>query len=188
MSASLLTPPAAEPWTVAEAKAFLRVETDDDDALIGSLIAAARSQIEAQARCALLTQTWRIVRDAWPGDGRIPLRLTPLRSIAAARVLDEHGVAATLDVDRFVITGAGAIATPVWSLPQPGRVAGGIEIDVVAGYGANPGDVPHALRHAVRLLVSHWYDHRGLSAIGGAVAMLPGSVNAMIASFRGVSL
>ena len=70
MSAILLTPPAAEPWTVAEAKAFLRVEHDDDDAIIASLIAAARGQIEALTRRALMTQTLALragsMAGGWP--------------------------------------------------------------------------------------------------------------------------
>ena len=50
MSAILLTAPAAEPWSVADAKAFLRVEHDDDDAIIAALIAAARNHVEALTR------------------------------------------------------------------------------------------------------------------------------------------
>ena len=34
MSAFLLTPPATEPLTLAEAKQFLRIEHNDDDAVI----------------------------------------------------------------------------------------------------------------------------------------------------------
>ena len=44
MSAILLIPPSAEPWSVADAKAFLRVEHGDDDAIITALIAAARAR------------------------------------------------------------------------------------------------------------------------------------------------
>jgi uncharacterized phiE125 gp8 family phage protein len=47
MSAILLVPPSAEPWSVAEAKDFLRIEHDDDDAVIAALIAAARGHVEA---------------------------------------------------------------------------------------------------------------------------------------------
>ena len=38
-------------------------------------LAAARAQIEALTRCALITQSWRIVLDAWPDDGRVRLRI-----------------------------------------------------------------------------------------------------------------
>src|SRR5829696_8666709 len=86
MSAILLTRPAVEPVTLADAKAYLRVEHSDDDAVISALIAGARSHIEAQTRRALITQTWRFVRDAWPRDGRIAVVPSPLRQIIAARV------------------------------------------------------------------------------------------------------
>ena len=69
MSAILLNAPASEPVSLAEAKLFLRVEHDDDDDLIAALIAAARVQVEAQTRRALITQTWRLVRDVWPAGG-----------------------------------------------------------------------------------------------------------------------
>ena len=47
---------------------------------------------------------------------------------------------------------------------------------------------PKPLIHAIRLLVAHWYDNRGLVSIGQSVAMMPPSVNAMIASHRVLSL
>jgi uncharacterized phiE125 gp8 family phage protein len=189
MSAILLAGPSAEPCTLAETKAFLRVAHDDDDAVIAALIAAARSQIEAMTRRALLLQSWRIVRDGWPRDGRIALRVGPLRALTAARVFDAGGTPQPVDIEGFVVDpSADAIAAPAWSLPQPGRTTAGIELDVELGFGAQPSEIPELLRHAVRTLVAHWYDNRGLAAIGSSVAMLPGSVAAMIASFRAVSL
>ena len=173
---------------MAEAKAFLRVGTSDDDAVIGSLIAAARGQVEALARCVLISQTWRVTLDAWPIKGRIPMRLGPLKDVVAARVFSETGVAITVDAECFIIDAFGRIHTPLWSLPVPGRAAGGIELDVLAGFGPAASNVPDVLRHAVRTLVAHWYDNRGLAAIGGSVALLPGSVNAMIAGYRALSL
>ncbi len=189
MSAILLTPPAVEPWTVAEAKSFLRVEHDDDDAIIASLISAARCHVEALTRRALITQTWRVVLDHWPDDGRIKLRMGPLRSVTAARVYDFANVASSIDIERFVVDAAAdIIASPCWSLPIPGRCTAGIELDVELGFGGAATDVPDVLRHAIRTLVAHWYENRGLAAIGATVAMLPGSVNAMIASYRVLSL
>ena len=189
MSAILLTAPAAEPWTVAEAKSFLRVENDDDDAIIGALISAARNQVEALTRRGLMTQTWRLVLDRWPPDGRVAPRLAPLRSVIAARVYDAANNAGSIDVEQFFVdTAANVIAAPGWSLPPPGRGTAGIELDLEIGFGDNAADVPEVLRHAIRTLVAHWYENRGLAAIGQTVAMLPGSVSAMIASYRVLSL
>ncbi|WP_296742562.1 head-tail connector protein, partial [Mesorhizobium sp.] len=97
--------------------------------------------------------------------------------------------AGSIDVERFVVdTTANVIAAPGWSLPPPGRGTAGIELDVEIGFGDNAADVPEVLRHAIRTLVAHWYENRGLAAIGQTVAMLPGSVSAMIASYRVLSL
>jgi uncharacterized phiE125 gp8 family phage protein len=113
MAATLLVPPATEPWTVADAKSFLRVETDDDDVLIAALITSARGQVEALTRRGLITQTWRLVLDGWPRDGRIAPRLAPLRAVTAARIYDAAGNAVAIDVERFVVDVAAAtIAAP----------------------------------------------------------------------------
>lgn len=189
MSAFLLTAPAAEPLSVADAKIFLRVEHGDDDALIASLVAAARNHVEALTRCALMVQTWRLVLDRWPDSGRIKPRIGPLRTLLAARIYNESGAAGSIDIDRFVIDkSTGVIAAPGWSLSPPGRAVAGIELDVELGFGVAPSDVPPTLLQAIRMLVAHWYENRGLIAIGQSVAMMPASVNAMIASHRVLSL
>src|SRR4051812_19788403 len=189
MPAILLIPPTAEPWSVAEAKAFLRVEHDDDDAVIAALIAAARGHVEALSRRALLVQRWRCVLDAWPATGRLDPRIGPLRAVIAARVFDAAGNAHAIDTGSFVVdAAANVIASPCWALPLPGRESAGIELDIELGYGMNAGDVPGPLRHAIRLLVAHWYENRGLAAIGGNVAMLPAGLGSLVAPFRMLSL
>jgi len=189
MSAYLLTPPVAEPLSVADAKSFLRVEHSDDDAIIASLISAARNHVEALTRSGLITQTWRLVLDRWPDGGRIRPRIGPLRALTAARVFNAAGEASAIDTEIFVIDKAAwAIASPSWSLPVPGRSVAGIELDLQVGFGAAGSDVPPVLLQAIRTLVAHWYENRGLIAIGQSVAMMPASVNAMISSYRVLSL
>jgi uncharacterized phiE125 gp8 family phage protein len=189
MPAILLIPPSAEPWSVADAKTFLRVEHADDDVLIAALIAAARGHVEALSRRALLVQRWRFVLDAWPKSGRLDLRMGPLRSVIAARVFDAANNAHSIDAGTFVVdAAANIIASPCWALPLPGRATAGIELDVELGYGALATDVPDALRHAIRMLVAHWYENRGLAAVGANVAVLPAGVDALVAPYRVLSL
>ncbi|MFA6266571.1 MAG: head-tail connector protein [Pseudolabrys sp.] len=188
MSSLLLTAPAVEPLSLAEAKAFLRVDHDADDDVIGALIASARIHVEAQTRRALVSQSWRLSLDAWPADGRLAVRPAPLQALTAARVYDESGNASSLDLQSFVVDVAGsALAFAPWALAQPGRLAAGIELDVTLGYGAAASDVPEALRQAVRLLLGHWYENRGLATLG-AVTVLPVTVAALIAPYRMLSL
>jgi uncharacterized phiE125 gp8 family phage protein len=188
MSALLLTAPAVEPLSLAEAKAFLRVETSDDDDVIGALIASARGHVEAQTRRALITQSWRLAIDAWPDDGRLAVLPAPLQALTAARVYDFSNVAQALDTAGFVLDkGASVLLFTPWSLPAPGRAAAGIELDLTVGYGAAAADVPEPLRQAIRLLIAHWYENRGLVA-AGTTTVLPSTVAALIAPYRMLSL
>ena len=183
----LLTGPAAEPLTLAEAKAYLRVEHTDDDALISALLAGARIHVETDTRRALITQTWRLVRDAWPPDGRLFVTPAPLRQVVAARVYDCAGATHAIDPSAFALDKAASmLGFAPWSLPQPGRAVGGIELDIETGYGA-AADVPEPLRQAIRLLLAHWYENRAVAAVGQPTA-LPANVPALLAPFRGLSL
>jgi uncharacterized phiE125 gp8 family phage protein len=191
MSSILLTPPAAEPLSLAEAKAWLRVDHDDDDALIAALVASARIHIEKETRRALIAQTWRIVRDAWPAGGRIEAYPAPLRQVLAARVYDSAGAAQAIDAEVFAIDGAaapGVIAFAPYALPRPGRAIAGIEIDVEAGYGATASDVPEPFKQAIRQLVAHWYENRGAGPPDENALRMPASVAALVAPYRVLTL
>lgn len=71
MALHLTTAPAIEPVTVEEVRYFLRIDSDpgEDDALIGSLITAARQEAEKITRRQLITATWEMRLDEFPcGD------------------------------------------------------------------------------------------------------------------------
>jgi uncharacterized phiE125 gp8 family phage protein len=188
MPSILLTAPAVEPVSLDETKAYLRVEHHDDDELIAALIAGARIYVEAQTRRALITQSWRLSFDAWPPDGRVLVEPAPLKSLEAARVYDLDGTARAIDTESFALDPASsALLFVPWALMQPGRADAGIELDVTAGYGDALTDVPEALRQAIRALVAHWYDNRGVAA-GSASALLPATVGALLAPYRVLSL
>lgn len=188
MTPILLTGPAIEPISVEETKIFLRVEHDDDDQLIAALIAGARSHIEAQTQTALITQNWRMVLDAWPQHGRITVRPGPLQTVNAARVFDCNGDPATINSQTIVTDlGASRLAFVPWAVPAPGRIAAGIEIDVTVGFGDEADDVPESLIQAIRMVVAHWYENRGLMG-GNQNASPPASVAALIAPYRMFSI
>jgi len=184
MPAMLLAGPAAEPVTLAEAKMYLRVDHDAEDALISSLITAARATVEALTRRVLIDQGWRIVRDAWPASGLIAAPVNPLREITAAHVVDGAGEEVALALDAFAVDTArlpGAIRVARGALPPPGRSLAGIAIDVVVGHGPSADHVPSPLIEAVRVVLAHFYEHRDVPGPGAA---FPARLDALVAPFR----
>jgi uncharacterized phiE125 gp8 family phage protein len=190
MSSILLTPPATEPVSLAEAKGYLRVEHADDDDLIAALIASARAHVEAQTRRALITQVWRHSLDMWPIGDRVLVLPAPLQELVAARVYDEEGNAQAIDLETLVvdtISVPGVVWFRPWSVPGPGRKHGGIELDAVAGYGDAAVDVPPSLKLAIRMLVAHWYENRGVIASGSGAPLLATAAT-LLAPYRVLSL
>jgi uncharacterized phiE125 gp8 family phage protein len=188
MPSILLIPPVLEPLTLTEAKAHLRVEHNDDSDVITGLVKGARSHIEIATRRALITQRWRLVRDYWPADGRLGVAPAPLKQLVAARVYHSDGSAQALDLAAFIVDKGGGVLTFTRGITAPGRSAAGIEIDFDAGYGDAAADVPEPLRHAIRLLLAHWYENRGILGAGDEAAARPATVSALIAPYRMLAL
>jgi uncharacterized phiE125 gp8 family phage protein len=61
-----MVPPSLEPVTLAEAKAFLRIEDSTEDQVVTDLITAARQYVENRTGRALITQTWQLTDDGFP--------------------------------------------------------------------------------------------------------------------------
>ena len=82
MTLILTGPPAAEPVTLADAKAWLRLDGDHEDELRpASLVASAREQVERLTGLALIDQTWRLSLDAWPAVASVALSRWPVAGI-----------------------------------------------------------------------------------------------------------
>jgi uncharacterized phiE125 gp8 family phage protein len=190
MTATLITPPAIEPVSLAEAKAHLRIENDAEDALLDATISAARLYIEHATRRTLIAQAWRIWRDFWPTSRIVEIPLAPLISMDAVSVFDEAGDEVELGENVYEID---TISTPgrirlIGNLPTPGRELNGIAIDVTAGYGDEADAVPAPLRQAIFQLVTHWYEDRSAVAYDRARGLAPLSVDALIAPYRVLAL
>jgi hypothetical protein len=64
-SYTLTTAPAIEPVTLAEALTFMRAASGLEDALVSTLISAAREYVENLTQRALITQTWTLTMPDW---------------------------------------------------------------------------------------------------------------------------
>lgn len=185
----LLTPPAAEAVTLAEAKLYLRIDAADEDELVRTLVSAARLLIEAASGRLLIHQTWRLVLDGWPANGTARLPLAPVSQIVAARVFNAQGVPTIVAASALSLE-TGADPPAIWvqaAVAGPGRAMAGIEIDVLAGFGDAPAAVPEPFRQAILMMVARWYEQRGDAGQRGD-ASLPTDVLALIAPYRRVRI
>ena len=184
----LIVGPLVEPLTLAEAKAWLRLDTSDEDDLVTALIVSARAIVEAATRRALISQTWRLAYDAWPAFP-VPIRFAPFQSVIAIRIYDAANNVAAVQPANYRVDAAPDAARVIFTVPPPppGRAQGGVEIDIVVGYGATAASVPEPLRQAMRMLVAHWFEARGDGAAAASEA-LPAPVAALVAPYRLVRL
>lgn len=185
MGLKLITAPAVEPVTLAEAKAQLRKTTADEDALISSLIVAARNFAEAYTGRAFITQTWDYVLDAFP-CGLFELPKGPLQSVSSVKYLDSAGVEQTLAAAGYkvdALTDPGRIA-PAYgqSWPTTRSEPNAVTVRFVAGYG-DASAVPQAIKEALLLLISHLFENREAVAEGNFSA-LPLGFEPMLAFYR----
>ena len=183
MNPIILAGPAVEPITLADAKAYLRLDGSEEDDLVASLIVAARVTVEQHARLRLIEQTWRYALPAWPQDRRVRLPCRPVIAVDAVRLSGADG---SLDVVASGLysreESRDATDLLVDRVPDPAGLPPRIEIDIRCGFGASAAAVPAPLVLAVRRLVAYWFEHRGDECLPGQPS-IPPDVAALIAPF-----
>lgn len=190
-SVSEVTQPSVEPVSVAEAKDHLRVDTSDDDDLIGAYIASAREWAEAFMGYAIIQRQLKLTLDQFPGSGIITLPRSNLISIDSVEYVDRDETTQTWAASNYsadtsseegrLIRGFGVDWPNTLNHPQS------VTITYTAGYpddGASPPDytanVPESVKAAIKLLVGHLYENREAVVVGTIVAEVPFAVKALL--------
>lgn len=185
MSLTLVTGPTTEPVTLAEVKEQLRLDVDEDDALLRRLMLAARVWVEGQTKRALVSQTWdqKIDYD-WPYRFNLPyirFEKNPVQSVSSITYVDGSSPNPTLASANYIaITREhGSYVAPAYGVTWPNvrTIPEAITVRFIAGYTS----VPEPLKHAILLLVAHWYENR---EVMGSETEIPYAVEAMISPYR----
>lgn len=85
-----VVPPEVEPVDLALAKAHLRIDHDEEDALIQAWIAAARVLTEEYTGRRWVTQTLRLTMSGFPAS-EFEFPVTPVASVTEVAYLDDAG-------------------------------------------------------------------------------------------------
>jgi uncharacterized phiE125 gp8 family phage protein len=160
---SITTPPALEPITTAEAKTHMRITSTADDTYIGTLITAARQWCEWYQGRSYIEQVITMYLDYFPSVIYLPQ--PPAISVTTLKYYDTAGTLTTLTATTNyvsdVISQPGRIYEAYdYSWPATLSIPNAVQVVYKAGYGDEAADVPATVKHAMKILVSHWYENR----------------------------
>jgi uncharacterized phiE125 gp8 family phage protein len=177
----VITEPLIEPITLSEAKAHLRVDSIDEDALILGYIKSARKYLEWRTGRALFSQTLEIVMDRFPSSSvthvRLP-RATPLTAVDSVKYTDDDGTETTWDASLYALD---TDNYPGSLRPIPGETypdftphpVNAVRIRYTCGDNSSPLVAPELYKIPIYLLLERFYDHRSNFAFDARGDLVP---------------
>jgi hypothetical protein len=206
----LVSAPESEPGSLEEAKTHLRVDFPDDDGYILALISAAREVVEGKLRRAVFQQTYELSLDQFPyptgtltrspeqrenylfpsvyfADYAIDLPRSKVTSVDSIIFQGISGETVTLTEDQYTID---LNSEPARIVPADGGTwpyinsysPGSITITFKAGLW-DDNSVPASIKHAILLLVGHWYANRE-AVTENKLTTLPLAVDALLERWK----
>jgi uncharacterized phiE125 gp8 family phage protein len=167
----------AEPVSLEEAKAHLRVNGAIDDAYIGALITAARTDAENRLQRSLTETTWRVTLDYFPEEIMLPM--PQALEVITVQYIDDAGNLQTADPLTYSLD---SVREPAWIVPNYGEdwpatrdQINAVRVTYKAGYllgGTNEQQraaVPAPIRQWMFLAIGRMYEFREASLQGQAV-------------------
>jgi uncharacterized phiE125 gp8 family phage protein len=174
--------PAIEPILVADMKIHLRVQHTAEDALIGSLIGAARAHVEGVLGRSLALQALELTLEAFP-EREIKLPRPPIASVASVRFRDFNGALQPLGPESYALFphDIAPLLLPAFGVVWPATFAAldAVKIAFTSGYA----DVPEDILAAMKMLVGHLYRNREAVSENG-LKEVPMGVNFLLDKYR----
>lgn len=162
----LITAPAGEVVSLAQAQEWCNVDEDTDANLIAAMLESAINYCEEvgiKGKRLLRTTTLELPLTTW-WYGELTLPRPPLQSVSSVKYYDTNDVLQTLSATSYEVRTPwkqpGTIRIlPSVSLPSLSDEYGyTVRVRFVAGY--TTATVPAVVKQAIRFLVSQWYDDR----------------------------
>ena len=163
-----------EPVTLLDIKAYARIDHDEDDEGLITLIQTARHMVETYIARSLIIQKWRytlslhtkekqgLSNNCRYGFWGLDLPRSPFIKLLTSPKLIKGDV--ENDIEDYKLDPAGRMAR-IYFNQALCDTDSHIQIDFEAGYGDEPHDVPSPLRQAILITVADLYDrvNSGLS-------------------------
>ena len=191
MTIEVLTQPAYEPVSLAQAREWLRLESDDtaNTAVLQLLIRAMREDAENLTHRAFVSRQLRLNLETWPTchtyGSRIELPFPPLITVDSFKYVDTDGTLQTLAASQYSVHDEAepAFIIPAYQVTWPTirQVPDAIQITFTAGYavGSPPDEaaaqenVPKILKLWMQTKLATLFENREQIISGTIVAKLP---------------
>jgi uncharacterized phiE125 gp8 family phage protein len=182
MALSLVTGPADEPVTLAQAKKQCEiVETEDaHDVFLDTLaIPAARERAEDATGRQMLTATWALRLDQFPACRWIEIPRPPLLTVVSVEYVDDAGATQTLPASVYTVDNPSGprcargriVLNPGQSWPSTGDYANAVVVTFTAGYGTDGDSVPPRIRMAMLRDCAALFEQRETLTTDGRAAI-----------------
>ena len=182
----LKTAPASTVISLAEAKAFLRIDSDydDDDNYITSLINVATNVVEEFTRRRLISQTYNIYYDYFPPY--IDLQVGERITVSHIKYYDTNNSLQTLaasnyDLDTRIKPGR-IYESENGDFPDTFERPNAVEVEFIVGSAAS--DVPAPIVQAIYIIIGRYYENRQDVVTGTIASELPLMVDHLLTPYR----
>lgn len=167
----------------ADVKAWLKVDHDDDDALIGALRDAALHHIESHTGRTLRTSTFTITAPTFASIKRLPIG--PVTNVTSLEYYPENDAALqTLASTEYTSALLGDVLHIAFRQTTPNVDPYRADaVKLTCGGGTRANEIAEGMRTAALLLVGHWYENRSAVHIGSSIVEMPIAVNALLAQY-----
>jgi uncharacterized phiE125 gp8 family phage protein len=165
MSLIVITPPLAEPVTLAEVRTHTRLDSIADDTALAGYIIAAREICEHELQRSLIARTYELLLDAFP-QGSIELPMAPIPaqsalSVTSVKYDDPASIEQTMSAAAYTLD-------PYSDVPRIEAVSGwppakaainAVRVRYVSGH-ASALLIPQSIKTWILLHVGHYYENR----------------------------
>lgn len=191
-SVRVVTPSAQHPISLADAKAYLRVTSTDDDSLISDLIHAALDTAQQYTRRYFMNTTLLLTMEGFGAVNDFDLRLGEgvhegaksfynaqsnvidlphpiIQSITSIVTYNPANISATFSASKYRLDGqTGRVYLNTGeTFPTDLRDYAAVEITYVSGFGSLASNVPASIRQALLSMVATSYECRTACEVSG---------------------
>ena len=181
----LVTGPASEPITLAEAKLYLRVDDSTEDALITAIITAARRKFENDTYHYLMPQTWELYLNQNEINAeQISINKSDITAISSVKYYDQSNTQQTLSTSDYQTAIQGRpYSIQLTTVPQVYNRLEAMVIRFTLGY-TNAAAVPEDIKTAIKTLIGTLYENRQTIVTGTQVNEVPDTYKFIMENYR----